>query len=83
MTLLASMQGGVLLTQTLRRTEPLETLTATLARVASFAADPAAAARAMRPDQALPGQALSNPPAFSRSSVARVPSRCRWPRISM
>ena len=53
------------------------------ARVASFAAEPAAAARAMQPDQAPPGQALSNPPAFSRSSVARVPSRCRWPRISV
>ena len=75
---------GVLLPPTLRRTEPLEmALTAALARVASFAAEPAAAARAMQPDQAPPGQALSNPPAFSRSSVARVPSRCRWPRISL
>jgi AcrR family transcriptional regulator len=48
-TLLAGMQGGMLLTQTLRTTEPLETAFSTaLARVASFAADPARAARTLR-----------------------------------
>jgi hypothetical protein len=43
------MQGGMLLTQTLRDTEPLETaFTTALARVASFAADPAGATRIVR-----------------------------------
>jgi TetR/AcrR family transcriptional repressor of nem operon len=51
-TLLTSMQGGMLLTQTLRTTEPLEAAFNTaLARVASFAADPASAARALRLSQ--------------------------------
>jgi TetR/AcrR family transcriptional repressor of nem operon len=48
-TLLTSMQGGMLLTQTFRTTEPLEAAFDTaLARVASFAADPASAARTLR-----------------------------------
>lgn len=48
-TLLTSMQGGMLLTQTLRITEPLEAAFDTaLARVASFAADPPTAARTLR-----------------------------------
>lgn len=48
-TLLTSMQSGMLLTQTLRTTKPLEAaFNAALARVASFATDPAEAARALR-----------------------------------
>jgi AcrR family transcriptional regulator len=48
-TLLTSLQGGMLLTQTLRTIEPLEAAFDTaLARVASFAASPAEAARALR-----------------------------------
>jgi len=48
-TLLTSMQGGMLLTQTLRSTEPLEAAFDTaLARVASCATDPAGAARVLR-----------------------------------
>jgi TetR/AcrR family transcriptional repressor of nem operon len=51
-TLLTSMQGGMLLAQTLRTTEPLVTaLTTALARVASFATDPAEAARTLRLSQ--------------------------------
>lgn len=48
-TLLTSMQGGMLLAQTFRDTAPLETaFTTALARVASFATDPAEAARTLR-----------------------------------
>jgi AcrR family transcriptional regulator len=47
--LLGTMQGGMLLTQTLRTIEPLEAAFDTvLARVASFAADPARAAQVLR-----------------------------------
>jgi TetR/AcrR family transcriptional regulator, transcriptional repressor for nem operon len=47
--LLATMQGGMLLTQTLRTIEPLEAAFDTaLARVASYAADPARAATVLR-----------------------------------
>jgi AcrR family transcriptional regulator len=47
--LLATMQGGMLLTQTLRTIEPLEAAFDTiLARVASFATDPARAAQVLR-----------------------------------
>jgi hypothetical protein len=43
------MQGGMLLAQTLRTIEPLEAAFDTvLARVASFAADPAYAAQVLR-----------------------------------
>jgi TetR/AcrR family transcriptional repressor of nem operon len=48
-TLLTSMQGGMLLTQTLRSTEPLEAaFGAALAQVGSFATRPAEAARILR-----------------------------------
>jgi TetR/AcrR family transcriptional regulator, transcriptional repressor for nem operon len=51
-TLLTSMQGGMLLAQTLRDAEPLQTaFTTALARVASFAADPAGAPRILRLSQ--------------------------------
>src|SRR6185437_6746995 len=47
--LLAAMQGGMLLTQTLRDTAPLRaSLDAALTYVGTFAAHPAAAARALR-----------------------------------
>jgi hypothetical protein len=47
--LLGTMQGGMLLTQTLRTIEPLEAAFDTvLARVASFATDPVRAAQILR-----------------------------------
>jgi TetR/AcrR family transcriptional regulator, transcriptional repressor for nem operon len=59
-TLLASMQGGMLLTQTLRITAPLEAAFDTaLAQVASFAADPARAARTLRLNR--PAHSLARP----------------------
>jgi TetR/AcrR family transcriptional repressor of nem operon len=55
--LLTSMQGGMLLTQTLRRTQPLEAAFDTaLARIASFAADPGRAARELRLSQPAAGR---------------------------
>ena len=47
--LLGTMQGGMLLTQTLRTIEPLQAaFDTTLARVASFATDPAQATQILR-----------------------------------
>lgn len=49
LTLVTSVQGGMLLAQTLRITEPLEAaFNAALAQVASFATNPAEAAQALR-----------------------------------
>lgn len=54
--LLAAMQGGMLLTQTLRDTAPLRaSLDAVLTYIGSFAADPDSAAKALR--LPLPGAA--------------------------
>ncbi|MBV9793908.1 MAG: TetR family transcriptional regulator C-terminal domain-containing protein [Actinobacteria bacterium] len=73
--LLATMQGGMLLTQTLRTVEPLEVAFDTvLARVASFATDPAQAAHILRLTpvhqrllRGVPDHAPGQPPAWRTS----------------